>query len=216
MTLQEVRERAIALVRQDYANAEKAIIRLEVFTRSRSKKAVYQLRDFLNHLHHIFTTDDAAKAQRHLVEAETHLRRATLEPIEYLAEKHFVMIDEGLDQWIFKIPFRGNPRMRSDFSRKMFEAREHIFRGRTQKMQHEAYVDFEKAFEISTELLAEVHPLQWRVKVLKTAVPIIAGCLAIGVALGPLYNWAFRPAAAKQPILISAPPPPAVPGKAEH
>jgi hypothetical protein len=183
VTIDDVRQEALRVLREDYARASQAIIELEVFTHSPSKKAVHQLRDFLDHLHYIFATEDVSLANSHLEEAKTHLRRCVLEPIEYLAEKQFVEVDECCQQWILSVPFKENPARQSDFLKRMREAKQWIAKGRMRKTDLGAYDDFHRAFEITTDLLNEVHPYQWRAKAIWWTVQLLAAGVAVGGAI---------------------------------
>ncbi|MBM3334367.1 hypothetical protein FJY63_06875 [Candidatus Sumerlaeota bacterium] len=63
--------------------------------RRRSRKAVYELRDFLDHLARVFSPEVAPEeAEKHVHEMRTHLRRCAVEPLEYQAEKNFVRVDQ--------------------------------------------------------------------------------------------------------------------------
>jgi hypothetical protein len=178
VTRDEVRAAAIDLLRTDYRFAKKAMVELEVFTRSRSKKAVYELRDFTDHLSFIFQDSiDADAAEAHLKEAKTHLRRCIVEPIEYLAEKQLVRVSRYSAWIIFRIPATTNPALRSGFYTKVIEAKQLIVQGRLEKTSSAAYDTFKQAFEIGTDLLAEVHPLQWGWKGFMSLM-VVAGVLA--------------------------------------
>ena len=87
----------------------------------REAKSGLQARDFLDHFAALFqdniTVEEAAK---HLFECRTHLRRCTVEPLEYMAEKGFVRLD-SYSRWCARIPFlfafRDNPVSKPDFFR---------------------------------------------------------------------------------------------------
>src|SRR6266436_5232631 len=73
-----------------YPHAKEAILSLEVYSRKRSQRAVYELRDTLDHLSiALASSTSPAEARRHLAECHTHLRRAAIEPYEWLAERKF-------------------------------------------------------------------------------------------------------------------------------
>ena len=58
-------ELVLRLIRDEYPLAKQAVIELEVFSGSRSKKAVYELRDFLDHLSEMLSETDQHKIQEH-------------------------------------------------------------------------------------------------------------------------------------------------------
>jgi hypothetical protein len=158
-----IRKEAIELLRVDYPRVKTGMLRLEVFMRTRSKKAVYELRDFLDHLARLFCEDITLEdAQKHLHECRTHLRRCSVEPLEYMAEKRFVKLDRYV-RWLAPISFvfRNSPLTKPEFFQKMKEAKQHIVTGRAVKTEGEACEHMDKAFEIVTDLLAQVGPIQY-------------------------------------------------------
>ena len=160
-TIQEIREEALDILREDYPRAKESMCRLEVFMRTKSKKAVYELRDFLDHLAAIFYSDDIPpdEAEKHVHECRTHLRRCSVEPLEYMAEKGFVELDEAA-QRIQRYPFllSDNPFIKPNFLHRMRDAKACIAKGRVVKTDGEACQWMDKAFWIVEELKAEVEP----------------------------------------------------------
>jgi len=88
-----------------YPHAKEAILALEVLSRKRSERAVYELRDTLDHISIALRSETSpADAKRHLAECHTHLRRAAIEPYEWMAEKKFLEI-ESLSvkgKWVYR------------------------------------------------------------------------------------------------------------------
>lgn len=175
-TVQEIREHALALLRQDYPSIKEGVYRLEVFMRQKSRKAVYELRDFLDHLCSLYRDDISPEdAEKHFQECRTHLRRCAVEPLEYMAEKRFVQLDLYA-RWFAMVPFvfRDNPLSKPEFFQRMREAKGLIAEGRIAKTEGRACQLMDQAFGVITDLLAQVQPLRY----------IIAGlCWLIGVLI---------------------------------
>lgn len=130
--------------------------------RFESKKAVYELRDFLDHLAALFREDISEQdAEKHINECRTHLRRCSVEPLEYMAEKRFIKLDLYV-RWFARIPFiRNNPTTKPEFFKKMQEIKKLIAEGRTVKTEGKACELMDKAFGIATDLLSQVHPISF-------------------------------------------------------
>ena len=170
---------AIRLLREEYPVAKKAVIMLEVFRRTRSKKAVYELRDFLDHLSAAFLKDDEGQIQGHLREATTHLRRSTVEPLEYLAEKQYVRTYRAYryGRWMLNIP--GNPSLPEGAFGKLLEAQQMIVEGREEKTTSRAYEIFKKSFEISTDLYVGINPVRSILGLAAWTIAVVVGTLTV-------------------------------------
>jgi len=186
-SIDEIRTEAVEILRADYPHVKEGLYRLEVFMQSKSKKAVYELRDFLDHFAQLFRQDiGLAEAEKHLHECHTHLRRCAVEPLEYMAEKRFVQLDRYA-RWFSRIPFifRGNPVTKPEFFQKMAEAKRLIAEGRVMKTEGQACQLMDQAFGIVTDLLAQVYPLRYLVQgLLWVFVTFVAGALS---ALAGVY-----------------------------
>ena len=184
-SLSTIREEAVKIIRDEYPPIQQGVLRLEVFMRRRSKKAVYELRDFLDHLSHIWrdgiTPDEAEK---HLGECRTHLRRCAVEPLEYMAEKRFVKLNRYANIFgIMSFLMPSNPVTKPDFISQMQHIKALVVEGRTIKTEGQACAKMEEAFAIATDLLAQVHPLGLCVRgILALLVAIVAG-LVVGLIL---------------------------------
>lgn len=163
--VQQLREEAIRILREDYPKIKEGVYRLEVFMRSRSKKAVYELRDFLDHLASLFRDNiSEEEAEKHINECRTHLRRCSVEPLEYMAEKRFIKLDLYV-RWFARIPFiRNNPTTKFEFFQKMQEIKRLIAEGRIVKTEGTACELMDKAFGITTDLLAQISPLSFLIQ----------------------------------------------------
>ena len=161
--IEDIRLRAIELLREDYPKIKAGMLRLEVFMQARSKKAVYELRDFLDHLAELFKEGvELEDAEKHLRECRTHLRRCSVEPLEYMAEKRFIKLDRYA-KWFARIPFvfRDNPLRNPEFFQQMREAKQLIADGRIVKTDGQARECMDKAFAIVTDLLAQASPARY-------------------------------------------------------
>lgn len=133
--LDEIRQDAINVLRVDFPAVEKTILKLEVFMRSRSKRAVYELRDFTNHMARIFGDETTPiQAEQELGEMRAHLRRCAIEPLEFQAEKTFVKLNKcakwfGWLHWFEK----DTPLAEPAFSETMYKIKCAIIEGRSHK-----------------------------------------------------------------------------------
>ncbi|MFZ0244293.1 hypothetical protein [Candidatus Binatus sp.] len=181
----EAESAVLQLLRDDYPKAREAVIELEVYSRTRSKKAVYEMRDFLDHLHRMLMETDPEKVRGHIFEARTHIRRCVVEPMEYLAEKQFVKADR-LYRWrilIFGIPFTGSVPQPAGIGPKLIEAQRLIAKGRAAKTSLDAYGDFKQSFQMTTDLCAPANPLRLGLGVITLILAAVAATLTITRAL---------------------------------
>lgn len=161
--IEDIRREALEILRVDYPKIKQGILRLEVFMETKSKKAVYELRDFLDHFASLFQDDITVEnAKKHLYECRTHLRRCTVEPLEYMAEKRFLQVDRYA-RWHARVPFifRDNPLSKPEFFQRMMKAKQFIIDGRYAKTEGVACEFMEKAFEIVTDLLEQIRPSKY-------------------------------------------------------
>lgn len=161
--VEDIRREALDILRDDYPRIKAGVFRIEVFMQTKSKKAVYELRDFLDHFAALFQEDiTVEKANAHIHECRTHLRRCAVEPLEYMAEKRFVKLDRYA-RWFSRIPFafRDNPLAKPEFFQRMKEAKTLIADGRNVKTEGKACELMEEAFEIVTDLLEQVRPSKY-------------------------------------------------------
>lgn len=161
-TIPKLREEAIKILQEDYPKIKEGMYRLEVFMRRKSRKAVYELRDFLDHLASIFREDITLEtAQAHICECRTHLRRCAVEPLEYMAERRFVKLD-FYATCFSRMPFiKNNPTTKPEFFQGMKEIKNLIAEGRASKTEGKACEMMDKAFGITTDLLSQVHPVSF-------------------------------------------------------
>ena len=179
--IEDARREVLEILQVDYPKVKEGVYRLEVFMQRKSRKAVYELRDFLDHLAALSREDiTVEEAKKHRYECRTHLRRCSVEPLEYQAEKSFVRLDRYA-RWYARIPlpFRDNPLSKPAFFQKMKEAKNHIVQGRLVKTEGQACEHMDKAFEIVMDLLEQVRPGRYRIQGILVGIGVfIAGVLA--------------------------------------
>ena len=165
MTIEQAREEAIRILREDYPKIKRGLYQLEVFMRRKSKKAVYELRDYLDHLASLFRDDiSECDAEKDVNECRTHLRRCVVEPLEYVAERRFIKLDFYV-RWFARIPFiRNNPVVKPEFLQGMHEIKSLIAEGRAVKTEGKACEFMSVAFAKATDLLAQVHPISFLIQ----------------------------------------------------
>lgn len=208
--IEDIRREAIEILRVDYPKVKAGVLRLEVFMQTKSKKAVYELRDFLDHLAMLFREDiPVEEAERHLCECRTHLRRCAVEPLEYMAEKEFVRLDRYA-RWCARVPvlfgYRGNPLSKPEFFQKMKEAKQHIVDGRIVKTEGKACEHMEAAFAAVTELLGQISPWRYLSQGLLWALGIACAAVITTLAAQRLSRPPQVPAATPSAKTIAAPP----------
>lgn len=88
-------EAAKEVLTNHYPHAKTAILSLEMMAKKRSERAVYELRDTLDHISIALSPETTpCEARRHFAECHTHLRRSAVEPYEWMAEKTFLEIEK--------------------------------------------------------------------------------------------------------------------------
>ena len=156
--VRKCRENAITILREDYPAVKDGVLALEVFMRRKSRKAVYELREFLSQLAKIFEYGiSSTDAEHNVSECRTHLRRCIVEPLEYKAEKGFVRLHR-ISFWFGWVIWRA-PQAHKDFHHNMVKIKHLIAEGRQVKTEGKAAVLFREAFELVEDLKAEVGPL---------------------------------------------------------
>jgi hypothetical protein len=175
---------------EDYPHAKRAIYTLEVFIRKRSKRSIYELRDTLDHLSIALLPETTpAEARRHLAECQTHLRRASIEPFEYVAEKKVLQIEKiGIrGRWLHKflmirseISLDGN-----DLIDGVRAISQQIVEGRICKATSKSLDHMKAAVVLADDLLSKIKPKQFYDR-------LYATCLCLfGALLGFVLKLAF-------------------------
>ena len=209
-TIEDIRREALEILRIDYPKVKAGVLRLEVFMQTKSKKAVYELRDFLDHFAMLFREDiSVEEAAKHLCECHTHLRRCAVEPLEYMAEREFVRLDRYA-RWCARVPivfgFRGNPVSKPEFFQKMKEAKQHIVDGRIVKTEGKACEHMEAAFATVTELLGQISPWRYLSQGLFWLLGIACTCVITTLVVQRLSRTPQVPAAIPSAKKVATPP----------
>ena len=151
------------ILEHDYPPVKRAIYDLEVALRTRSRRAVYELRDALDHIATLYKpklTDE--EANHHLCELRTHLRRAAVEPTEYLAEHGWLKADgilgRGFWWWPLLCVRKPNQQELIDINREHDAISRLIAQARTTKAAREALPILQDAFRRSQEQLQILCP----------------------------------------------------------
>lgn len=187
-TLDEIRQETVSILQDEYPEVQKGLLQLEAFLRFKSRKAVYELRDFLYHLAEIYRTDiTPEEAENPLAECRTHLRRCTVEPLEYQAEKTFVRIDRYV-RWFGWLPWAlgRNPIHDSDFVNEMHEIQRLIAKGRAIKTEGEACHLLRDAFERAMRLQEKIRPIRFA---LVGLVVVVLSMVVGGVVQALCARW---------------------------
>jgi len=160
-----VTDRIVQILRKQYIPyVKKAIQELEVLTGKRSKRAIYELRDALDHIAIAVqqsTTEE--KAIKSLNAVEEHLRRATVEPAEFVAleklKKLLQIKDRGF--WWWKLFFLKAPDTK-EFDTEIFKGQQFLSEGRYYKAisVKDSYLNLQKAYRVFQELLNKIQPAE--------------------------------------------------------
>jgi hypothetical protein len=189
MTVDECRKECIRILREEYPKIKDGVFRLEVFMQTKSKKAVYELRDCFDHiatLHKDGITEE--EANLHLNECRTHLRRCVVEPLEYMAEKQFFQLHKYVQRFGWIRFIKDNPLSKPDFFHKMKKIKELIAEGRTSKTEGNAAQIFGEAFNESHALLSEITPLRYLIN----GVLVVVGAFISGGLAAICANHLFK------------------------
>lgn len=170
------------ILREEYPIAEHAIVHLEVFQRARSRRAVYELRDVLSHASRVCGEDTTVQeAKDQLTEIRTHLRRASVEPVEFLAEKVWLrvssIVEKGFWWWPFLLLKKPNRIRLTEIVKERTEIGHLITRGRSLKSSAKAYPVMLEAHRRAQSLLDSLSPTELRSRT--WAVLVAFGVLAL-------------------------------------
>jgi len=150
----------------------------------KSRRAIYELRDFLDHLSLVLdsgTGQDGADVRHHYEECCTHLRRAAVEPLEYMAEtqlKRVLRLRKCLG-WIPYYPPSEDPFREPDFFDRVNEIRELIADVRTHKPEQDSVERAKKALAKANGLRESIPVGQNVVRCLYGVLLLVGGyCLA--------------------------------------
>ncbi|MDP2922734.1 MAG: hypothetical protein Q8O30_03310 [Candidatus Omnitrophota bacterium] len=181
--------RVLKILREQYIPyVKEAIIWLEVYSRERSQRAIYELKDALDHIAIASqSTTSPEEALKSLNAVEEHFRRAAVEPIEWIALEELMKLlkikQRGL--WWWKL-FLLKPLDSKEFDEKIFKGQALIVKGRHFKgiSIANAYDSFKEAYTIFHELLKEIRPAELNGRIF--AIVFGLACLI----LGGIISWA--------------------------
>jgi len=168
-----------------YPYAKEAILSLEVYSKKRSQRAVYELRDTLDHISIALTeTTSAAEARRHFAECHTHLRRAAIEPFEWLAEHKFLEIERLAvrGRWIYRLVLL-RPPDGYEVVKELEKIAGQIVKGRTAKGTAPSVKMMREACEMASVCLERLKPLEFHNRVFHVALAVIFTLLGIPLTL---------------------------------
>jgi hypothetical protein len=186
----------IAAVQQillvDYPLAKTSIYTLEVFIKTKSRRAVYEVRDMVDHLAIALAGETTPREARlHLAEAKTHLRRAAIEPYEWMAEKKVLQIEKIAikGRWLHKfllvrseIALDGNDLI--DGLKKISQT---IIDGRVCKATEKSLDHMKEALRLADELLKKTNPKQFNDRVFSMCLCLVG--IFVGLILRSLPSW---------------------------
>jgi hypothetical protein len=156
-TLQILNEQYVAYVKE-------AILWLEVYTKEKSKRSIYELRDVLDHMALALEPDiDDEQAHKFLNAAEEHLRRAAVEPAEWIAleELQKLIKIRGRGFWWWRFLFLKPPNSK-EFDEVLFQGKALVVEGRKFKAISigKSYDSFKEAYRIFSNLLNGIRPAE--------------------------------------------------------
>lgn len=180
----EVINRTLQILTEQYvAYVKGAIIWLEVYTREKSKRSIYELRDALDHIALALEPDiNDEDAHKFLNAAEEHLRRAAVEPAEWLAleelQKLLKIRVKGF--WWWQLLFLKPPNSK-EFDEKIFQGKDLIVEGRKFKSisLKESYDNFKKAFHVFSDLSSDIQPAELYSRLFAVMLAVLI--LAVGI-----------------------------------
>ena len=196
------------VLQEQYPVVREAIHHLEVFLHARSRRAVFELRDALSHIAHIHDVEtDAAEARKHLDEIYTHFRRASVEPIEYLAERTWMKCDRVLQGGFWWWPLIGMRKPSLEEREAYYDKRDEIglliVKGRNLKATPKAYPVLLEVFRCGQRLLNALAPNELASRLYAAGLTVTCGILLLGwVELKQATPW-LRDWAGEHPLLYS-------------
>ncbi len=160
---QEVLSRLFELLDTHYIPfTKKSVMWLETLTHQKSKRAVHELRDALDHIATALHDETSKKDALQSIEAITeHFRRAAVEPAEWIALKK---LEQLLDIraggfWWWRL-LGVMPPNRKEFARKVYQGQDYIVKGRELKAVSigDAFENFKQAYLTFVTILDDIEP----------------------------------------------------------
>jgi len=179
---------ALRVLTEYYPHAKEAILMLEVFSGKRSTRAVYELRDTLDHISiALNSSTKPSEARRHFAECFTHLRRAAIEPYEWLAERKFLKIEKIVvkGKFIYKLLWL-EPPTGPDMVADLKEIGEKIIAGRIAKGTKESLKHMQEANEKAEALLTRLRPKEINDRIFNIVLSTVF--LILGIVLAEAFH----------------------------
>lgn len=178
----------VSILTEDVPVAKRAILQLETRSKKRSERAIFEMRDALDHLSSGLQDGTShADARRHFSECLVHMRRAIVEPLEWCAERKLldletIVMGKGFLNRILGI--EEDCQMKgTDFLENMKEIADEIVKGRLSKSTSLCCDHMHMACKLTDGALGEMRPKQKNARVFSVAVFII------GVILSTLLSF---------------------------
>ncbi len=175
------------VLQTEYPIAKDAIYKLEIFLRARSKRAVYELRDAFDHIAMIYSSDTSLdEAREHLAEVRTHLRRASVEPMEYLVERTWLKADRiltnGFWWWPLLLLKKPSPADIVALNRQQTELGSLLAQGRQKKAMRAALPLLNEALDGAQDVLDRLRPKELRSRLFAVALSVIVLIVGLGIS----------------------------------
>ena len=154
-----------------------------MYTGEKSKRSIYELRDALDHIALALEPDiNYEDARKFLNAAEEHLRRAAVEPAEWLAleELQKLLKTRRKGFWWWRLFFLKPPNSK-EFDKKIFQGQDLVVEGRKFKAisLKESYDNFKKAFHVFSDLSIDIQPAELRSRLFAVVLAVLIFALGI-------------------------------------
>ena len=176
-----------------YPHAKRAILSLEVYSKKRSQRAVYELRDTLDHISIAVAKDTPpAEARRHIAECHTHLRRAAIEPFEWLAERKFLEIESIAvrGRWVYRLVMLRPPEGHEVLS-DLGKIAGKIVEGRIAKGTSASVQLMREACEMAGECLERLKPKGFHERLFHVVLGAVCVLLGIPLTIFGEHLWGY-------------------------
>jgi len=183
----------VRVLSEYYPHAKEAILSLEVFSKKRSQRAVYELRDTLDHLSiSVLDATSPSEARRHLAECQTHLRRAAVEPFEWLAEHKFLEIERVAvrGRWIYRLVLLRPPES-YEVVNELGKIASKIVKGRVAKGTSASVQLMREACEMGTECLEKLKPKEFHERVFNVLIGAVFLILGVPLTFAAEALWKY-------------------------
>jgi len=186
-------DKVARVIVETYPCVKDAVLRLEVFVGHRSRRSVYEMRDALDHIYECLNPavpDDEAEKNVH--DAEDHLRRAAVEPAEYIAEENLRVLNEtikkrrGILGSLFIHPRAIPPAIRRSVNEgkvKLLECRKLKAQRKTLPQAVDAALAAAAAFEDASHVLGPQHISAVKVAIVFGAIGSVIGGVVVALLL---------------------------------